>query len=139
MGHFAVVCKSRLDGKHIRKSTKVEQSDHNVNYLEQKRCGCAKEAVGVKKEREKTSSRSSESSEEIDTSSSENCFAMSSNVKKKEKQPPVVKLKINGAQVQFLVDTGATVNILTKRDLDNILSIRNGNIHLKKTKTSVYA
>jgi hypothetical protein len=85
MGHFAVVCKSRLDGKHIRKSTKVEQSDHNVNYLEQKRCGCAKEAVGVKKEREKTSSRSSESSEESDTSSSENCFAMSSNVKKTEK------------------------------------------------------
>ncbi|CAB4013126.1 Hypothetical predicted protein [Paramuricea clavata] len=34
---------------------------------------------------------------------------------------------------------GATVNILTKRDLDNILSIRNENIHLKKAKTSVYA
>jgi hypothetical protein len=64
---------------------------------------------------------------------------MSSNVRKKKKQPPVVKLKINGVQVPFLVDTGATVNILTKRDLDNILSIRNGNIHLKKTKTSVYA
>ena len=39
----------------------------------------------------------------------------------------------------FLVDTGATVNILTKRDLDNILSSRNESMHLKKTKTSVYA
>ena len=139
MGHFVVVCKSRPDGKHLPKSTKVERSDHKVNNLEHKRCGCTKEAIGVKKERENTSSRSSESSEESDTSSSENCFAMPSNVQKKKKQPPVVKLKINGVQVPFLVDTGATVNILTKRDLDNILSIRNGNIHLKKTKTSVYA
>jgi predicted aspartyl protease len=45
---------------------------------------------------------------------------MSSNVQKKKKQPPVVKLKINGVQVPFLVDTGATVNIFTKRDLNLI-------------------
>ena len=59
---------------------------------------------------------------------------MSSNVNKEKKQPPVVKLKINGVQVPYLVDTGATVNILTK-----IMSIKNESMHLKKTKTSVYA
>ena len=64
---------------------------------------------------------------------------MSSNANKKKKQPPVVKLKINCVQVPFLFDTGATVNILTKLDPDNILSIRNESMHLKKTKTSVYA
>ena len=71
--------------------------------------------------------------------SREDCFAMSLNVHKKKKQPPVVKLKINGVPVPFLVDAGATVNILTKCDLDNILSIRNESMHLKKTKTSVHA
>ena len=81
-----------------------------------------------------------QSSEESDTNTSrEDCWAMSSNVHKKKKKPPVVKLKINGVQVPFLVDTGATVNILTKRDLQNILLSRNEGMHLKKTKTSVYA
>ena len=89
-------------------------------------------------ERSNASTPSSESSEENDTNTSRgDCWAMSSNVHKKKKQPPVVKLKINGVQVPFLVDTGATVNILTKRDLDNILSSRNESMHLKKT--SVYA
>ena len=83
-------------------------------------------------ERSNASTPSSESSEENDTNTSRgDCWA------KKKKQPPVVKLKINGVQVPFLVDTGATVNILTKRDLDNILSSRNESMHLNKT--SVYA
>ena len=141
IGHFAVVCKGRSDGKHVIKPTKIhgtERRDHKVNNLEHKHCGCAK--TGVKTERSNASAPSSESSEESDTNTSrEDCWAMSSNVHKKKKQPPVVKLKINGVQVPFLVDTGATVNILTKRDLDNILSSRNESMHLKKTKTSVYA
>ena len=141
IGHFAVVCKSRPDGKHVIKPTKLhgtKRRDHKVNNLEQKHCGCAK--TGDKTERSNASTPSSESSEESDTNTSrEDCWAMSSNVHKKKKQPPAVKLKINGVQVPFLVDTGATVNILTKRDLDNILSSRNECMHLKKTKTSVYA
>ena len=141
IGHFAVVCKSRPKGKHVIKPTKLhgtERRDHKVNNLEHKHCGCAKK--GVKTERSNASTPSSESSEESDTNTSrEDCWAMSSNVHKKKKQPPVVKLKINGIKVPFLVDTGATVNILTKRDLDNILSSRNESMHLKKMKTSVYA
>ena len=139
IGRFAVVCKSRPDGKHVIKPTKIhgtERRDHKVNNLEHKHCGCAK--TGVKDQTYRAPS--SESSEESDTNTSrEDCWAMSSNVHKKKKQPPVVKLEINGVQVPFLVDTGATVNILRKRDLDNILSSRNESMHLKKTKTSVYA
>ena len=109
IGHFAVVCKSRPDGKHVTKSS-----------------------TRYRKKRSK--------SRDQDTNTSrEDCFAVSSTVHKKKNEQPVVKLKINGAQVPFLVGTGATVNILTKRDLDNILLIRNESMHLKKTKTSVYA
>ena len=36
IGHFAVVCKSRPDGKHVTKATKIhgtERRDHKVNNL----------------------------------------------------------------------------------------------------------
>ena len=39
----------------------------------------------------------------------------------------------------FLVDTGATVNILTKDDFDNVRTMTKERITLQNTKTSVYA
>ena len=62
---------------------------------------------------------------------------MSSETKKK-KQEPIVKLKVQGVQVPFLVDTGATVNILTKDDFDNVRAMTKERITLQNTKTSVY-
>ena len=58
---------------------------------------------------------------------------------KKKKQQPIVKLKVQGVQVPFLVDTGATVNILTKDDFDNVRTMTKERITLQNTKTSVYA
>ncbi len=49
-----------------------------------------------------------------DSDSSEDIFAVSR--AKKVKQPPMTKLKINGVKVEFLIDTGASVNILTQKD-----------------------
>lgn len=62
--------------------------------------------------------------------STENVF------KKKNKQPPIAKLKINGVQVEFLIDS---VNILTQGDYQKICTNSKKQILLRKTETTIYA
>lgn len=134
IGHFARVCKSNPSGKQpptLRDTKQVRDQQYNsrVNNIKDEE----KRDEAELGNRHKPTPPSTDESD-----SSENCFATSS-TKKKQKQIPMVKLKLKGVQVPFLVDTGATVNILTKNDFDNICATTNQRIPLQKTKTSVYA
>ena len=71
-----------------------------------------------------------------DSDSSEEIFVVSR--AKKVRQPPMTKLKINGVIVEFLIDTRASVNILTQKDYE-FLCTKSKEIFLRKTKTRIYA
>ena len=58
---------------------------------------------------------------------------------KNKKQPPSTHLKIDRVLVEFLIDTGSSVNILTQKDYKNICTTSKSQIPLKKTKTKTYA
>ena len=51
----------------------------------------------------------------------------------------MTKLKINGVKVEFLIDTGASVNILTQKDYEFLCTKSKDEISLRKTKTRIYA
>jgi hypothetical protein len=51
----------------------------------------------------------------------------------------MTKLKINGVKVEFLIDTGASVNILTQKDYEFLCTKSKDQISLRKTKTRIYA
>jgi predicted aspartyl protease len=51
----------------------------------------------------------------------------------------MTKLKINGVKVEFLIDTGASVNILTQKDYEFLCTKSKDEISLHKTKTRIYA
>jgi hypothetical protein len=72
-----------------------------------------------------------------DSDSNEDIFAVSRG--KKVKQPPMTKLKINGVKVEFLIHTGASVNILTQKDYEVLSTNSKDQISLRKTKTRIYA
>ena len=144
IGHFARACKSKgkypakLRGakqeKEPREPAKHEndrrdQHSGRVHNVEAKR---NETKLGQQNTPSSKSPNNSDSSED-----SEWCFTMSSEANKK--QPPFVKLKVKGSQVPFLVDTGATVNVLMKNDFDKVCAATKDKITLKKTRTSVYA
>jgi hypothetical protein len=70
-----------------------------------------------------------------DSDSNEDIFAVSR--AEKAKQPPMTKLKINVVKVEFLIDTGASVNILTQKDYEFLCTNSKDQISLRKTKTRV--
>ena len=72
-----------------------------------------------------------------DSDSNEDIFAVSR--AKKVKQPPTTKLKINGVKVEFLIDTGASVNILTQKDYEFLCTDSKEQISLRMTKPRIYA
>ena len=41
--------------------------------------------------------------------------------KGKKKQTAMAKLKLEGAKVEFLIDTGATVNVTNSEQFDNVM------------------
>ena len=70
-------------------------------------------------------------------SSDEDVFSLSNS--RREKQPPVAKLKLEKVKIDFLVDTGATVNILTAGDYQRMRDVLGKRIPLHKTKTRIFA
>jgi hypothetical protein len=71
-----------------------------------------------------------------DSDNNEDIFAVSR--AEKAKQPPMTKLKINVVKVEFLIDTGASVNILTQKDYEFLCTNSKDQISLRKTKTRIY-
>ena len=133
-GHFARVCKSKSTSKPARGKSQTTsrnyRSSNNLNALQRKpEQQEAPPNSPVQRELEMSDSDSSDNTE--------NVFTV--HKPKNEKQPPLTHLKIDGVQVEFLMDTGASVNILTQQDYDNICTISNRPIPLKKTKTKIYA
>jgi hypothetical protein len=51
----------------------------------------------------------------------------------------MTKLKINGVKVEFFIDTGASVNILTQKDYEFLCTNSKDQISLRKNKTRIYA
>ena len=83
----------------------------------------------IRKKKKLVSSNSDSSDEEV--------FSLSNS--RREKQHPVAKLRLEKVKIDFLVDTGATVNILTAGDYQRICDVSKKRIPLQKTKTRIFA
>ena len=138
IGHFAKVCKSKTSERSPRTPRRGHRDSRSENFGVNNLENIRDEATPPP-ERANTSTTKSLNSDYSDSDSSENCFTMSSKAKKIQNQTPVVNLQLNGVRIPFLVDTGATVNILSHHDFDSISANQKREIPLRKTKTSVYA
>ena len=124
VGHFEKVCRSKSKGRpsQIRnrgagKPKQNEQDGTRIRALKRQEAP-TKQLQQVQQsvypEKEKLVSSNSDSSDE-------DVFSLSNS--RREKQPPVAKLKLEKVKIDFLVDTGATVNILTAGDYQRMCDV----------------
>ena len=81
---------------------------------------------------------SSNTSSTASESGSEEGFVLSSQ-RKTKKPVPTAQLEIEGVKVEFLIDTGASVNVLTAEHYKEICAQSGTSIPLQKTSTKIYA
>ena len=74
--------------------------------------------------------------EENSSDDDEFSFALSSTT---DKKLPIAKLTIEGMRIDFLVDSGATVNVLDAKDFNAICAQSNGHVQLKRTNARLFA
>ena len=129
-GHFARVCKS----EHKQPSRKPRAPQNQYQSQANKLNALNQDPQHQTLPPETTAQSPPEDS---NSDSSEDVLAVSK--PKKGKQPPMTKLKINGVRVEFLIDTGASVNILTQKDYEFLCTNSKDQIPLRKTKAKVYA
>ena len=129
-GHFARVCKSEH-----KQPTRKPRAPQNQYQSQANKLNALNQDPQHQTLPPETTAQGP--SEDSNSDSSENVFAVSK--PKKGKQPPMTKLKINGVRVEFLIDTGASVNILTQKDYEFLCTNSKDQIPLPKTKAKVYA
>ena len=121
VGHFQKMCLSKKEFSTRPNQRNVKKASKTVNAMN----------------RESKPSSTHLLSEESSSSSDEASFAIAA--KGKKKQAPVAKLKIEGATVDFLVDTGSTVNLLGDEQFAKICKNADKPIELIKTNAKIYA
>lgn len=122
-GHFDRVCRSKQQAPFLKQS----QSPKRVNNIE-----------SVHQPFDVPESRNVKYVDADSSESEDDCysFALSSAAKKKL---PIAKLVLAGMPVDFLVDSGATVNVLDACDFKRLCTQPGGPITLKKTSSRLFA
>ena len=137
VGHFEKVCRSKSNGRASqipnRGACKTKQTDPDatrIRALKRQETPINQLQQSEHPQNDKLVSSSSNSSDD------DLCSLSNS---RREKQPPAAKLKLEKVKVDFLVDTGATANILTAGDFQRICAVTKKRIPLQETKTRIFA